>query len=90
MEHTVESSKHQLTIIHNAKALLWEKRENRSIEYLTLQDRTKAFVIQGTVIMLLEEQPTQIMYRLELIKSGRPNKLASLRRKDWNHKSTVS
>lgn len=65
MEHTVRSSKHQLTIIHNAKALLWEKRENRSIEYLTLQDRTKAFVIQGTVIMLLEEQPTQIMYRLE-------------------------
>ncbi len=59
------SSKSPLVKSDNAKALLWEYRENKSIEYLIVNTQTDSFILEGTVIMLLEQLPTKIMYRLQ-------------------------
>jgi hypothetical protein len=51
--------------------LVWENRENRSVEYFTLHTTVDFFVVHGTVIMPLEQTPTKITYRLDCDKQWR-------------------
>ncbi len=57
------SSKSQL-IEQGKTALLWRNRENTCLEYFTLHCRSHFFVLEGTIILLLEQLPTKITYKI--------------------------
>ena len=44
------------------KALLWEDKGNHSLEYFNLTTKDNAFVLEGTIVLLLEGLPTRINY----------------------------
>nr|AFK24808.1 protein of unknown function DUF1089 [uncultured archaeon] len=47
------------------KAILWENNDNRSLEYFTLTSNDNAFVLEGTVLLLLEGLPARVAYKIE-------------------------
>jgi hypothetical protein len=46
------------------KAILWRNTENTSLEYSTLQSSGDGFLLEGTVVMLLERLPGIVAYRV--------------------------
>lgn len=44
--------------------VLWKNTENTSLEYFALQLLETGFTFSGTVIMLLEDSPTKVTYRI--------------------------
>ena len=47
------------------KTLLWESPSLHSVEYFTLTGQEGGFQLKGTINLLLEGQPTQIIYQIE-------------------------
>ncbi len=45
--------------------ILWEYPSLHSVEYFKIADADSRFVLEGTVLLLLEDQPTRITYRVE-------------------------
>jgi uncharacterized protein len=45
--------------------LLWEEPQTHSLEYFTLTPQPDKFALEGTILLLLENQPTQVRYRIE-------------------------
>jgi hypothetical protein len=57
------SSKSQLTE-WGKTALLWKNKENTCLEYFTLLCRSHFFVLEGTIVLLLEKLPSKITYKI--------------------------
>jgi uncharacterized protein len=47
------------------KAILWENKDSHSMEYFNLTRSNDAFVLEGTVLLLLEGLPTRVAYKIE-------------------------
>jgi hypothetical protein len=58
------------------KALLWKNKENHSLEYFNLISKGSAFVLEGTVILLLKGLPTRITYKIECDKHWKTKDVA--------------
>ncbi len=44
--------------------LLWKKGDNTSIEYFALHRRRDFFVLEGTFVLLLQQLPAKVTYRI--------------------------
>ena len=47
------------------KAVLWKKTDNTSFEYSTLHPVRGGFALEGTVILVLEDLPAKVTYRVD-------------------------
>lgn len=47
------------------KSLIWANRERTSLEHFRLSSSDGTYILEGTVIMLLEQMPTKISYKIE-------------------------
>lgn len=47
------------------KTVLWTSPSLRSTEYFTLTPQTDGFRLNGTINLLLEDQPTQVIYHID-------------------------
>jgi hypothetical protein len=49
------------------------------IEYFTFLNTKRSFVMDGTVIMILENLPTKVNYRVECMMNGGRNRFVSFK-----------
>jgi hypothetical protein len=61
-------------------ALLWINAEKTSLEYFTLLCKSHSFVLEGTIILLLEGLPTKVTYKVVCDPSWR-TRYANVRQK---------
>ncbi len=45
--------------------VIWRNTANNSLEYFTLHSNTHGYVLEGTVVILLEQLPAKVTYRIE-------------------------
>lgn len=50
--------------MYSNKTVLWKNAENNSLEYFTLCTNNQCVVMEGTIIMFLEQSPAKITYKL--------------------------
>jgi hypothetical protein len=58
------------TALHRAwrtcvEPILWEYKDLHSVEYFTLTMQDSPFILAGTVVLLLDQQPTRVVYTVE-------------------------
>ncbi|MGI0049190.1 MAG: putative glycolipid-binding domain-containing protein [Nitrososphaera sp.] len=58
------------------QALLWENKDSSSLEYFNLIAKENAFVLEGTIVMLLDGSPTRITYKIECDKNWKTRDVA--------------
>jgi hypothetical protein len=51
--------------LEHVKTVLWRKADDTSIEYSTLYSGDSGFVLEGTILLVLEQLPTKVTYRVE-------------------------
>jgi uncharacterized protein len=58
------------------KALLLENKDSHSLEYFNLIAKENMFVLEGTIVVLLDGSPTRIIYKIESDKNWKTRGVA--------------
>lgn len=66
------------------KAILWENKDNHSLEYFNLTSSNNAFFLGGTILLLLEELPTRVTYKIECDKHWKTRAVAISQERSGN------
>jgi hypothetical protein len=51
--------------MEHVRTVLWKKADNTSFEYSVLHPVSEGFVLEGTVVLILEDLPAKVTYRVD-------------------------
>jgi uncharacterized protein len=69
------------------QSLLWEHPDSHSLEYFNLSESGNSYLLEGTTVLLLENAPAKVTYRVACDKEWRTQRAEI--QQDWHGKCTT-